>query len=99
MPYGKELTFCGNNALKTNYNAYFSAGRLTVRTDYITFLLFFCSTITLDSKTKVNLYWLAQIKILSCLLSIVSSASPQALKSRGLWLCETRTKNTLHVQK
>ena len=60
---------------------------------------FFCSTITLDSKTNVNLYWLAQIKILSCLLSIVSSASPQALKSRGLWLCETRTENTLHVQK
>ena len=59
---------------------------------------FFCSTITLDSKAKVNLYWFAQIKILSCLLSIVSSASPMALKSRGLWLCGTRTENTLLVQ-
>ena len=59
---------------------------------------FFCSTITLDSKANVNLYWLAQIKILSCLLSIVSSASPMALKSRGLWLCGTRTENTLLVQ-
>ena len=60
---------------------------------------FFCSTITLDSKAKVDLYWLAQIKILSCLLSIVSSPSPMALNSRGLWFCETRTESTLHVQK
>ena len=46
MPYGKELTFCGYNARKTNYNAYFSAGLLTVRTDYISFLLFFLFNVT-----------------------------------------------------